>query len=460
MYAAYERYIEPREKYLPKPAGHESLYAYFLECHRRISNDIGDYTAFVTPVRDSWTETPMSVLLRDIERLAAYLHAQGLRQGDVVTAVLPTCAHVFPVLFAANKLGLTVHFVHPLTPPDALLAAMRHTKSKFLFLLDAISGDDGAVMAQYPCVVCRTSDYCTGKALAYAQYNERDNIKLPDVPFTFYRDALAQDLPAAETVQNLGKADAVYLGGGGTTGKSRTIALSSFAFNTQTYQYYLMDMAHDYRRDYALAVLPCAQAPGLGGAMLYAICNAYKPILISDFDAVQVNDLIRQFRVIEILGVPKMFQKMMEAPNFENEGLKNLKLLFSGGDRISDAFIRQFDETIAKHGSVARLCRGYGLPEMAGTVTSSCWQHFKTESAGYPLPGVEVQIWDEGGKELPVGTVGEIVLSGDNMMNGYLPDENNHESGVYVDSAGKQWVRSGDRGYLDEDGYLFVTDAK
>ena len=50
MYAAYENYIEPREKYLPKPEGHESLYEYLLDCHRRISNDIGDYTAFVTPV--------------------------------------------------------------------------------------------------------------------------------------------------------------------------------------------------------------------------------------------------------------------------------------------------------------------------------------------------------------------------------------------------------------------------
>ena len=53
MYAAYENYIEPREKYLPKPEGHESLYEYLLECHRRISNDLGDYTAFVTPVLDS-----------------------------------------------------------------------------------------------------------------------------------------------------------------------------------------------------------------------------------------------------------------------------------------------------------------------------------------------------------------------------------------------------------------------
>ena len=460
MYADYSQYIEPKEKYLFQPEGHESLYEYLLECYRRISKDIGDYTAFVTPVLDTYAETPMSVMLRDVEQLAAFLASQGLKKGDVVTAFMPTCGHAFPVMFAVNKLGMILNFVHPLTPPDALLDTMRHTKSRFLFILDAISGYFGAVMAQYPTVVCRTSDYCSGKALLMAQYNEANNVKIPDVPYTLYKDAVSQNLPPVETVRNFGKEDAFYLQGGGTTGKSKTIILSSFAFNALSYKYYLMDMPHDYRKDYALSALPCFHAFGLGGSMIYAICNAFKPIMIPKFDAEQVNGLISKLSVIEILGVPKMFQKMMEAPNFENEGLKNFKMLFSGGDIISDTFIRRFDETIAKHGSSARLCRGYGLTEMAATVTSSCWQHFKTESTGYPLPGVELQIWDEDCREVPNYETGEIVLAGDNMMNGYLPDENICETGVYVDENGKKWIRSGDMGYLDDDGYLFFSGRK
>ena len=460
MYAAYDQYIEPKEKYLFQPEGHESLYEYLLECYRRISKDIGDYGAFVTPVLDTYSETPMSKMIADVEQLAAYLKAQGLKEGDVVTAFMPTCAHAFPVMYAVNKLGMILNFVHPLTPPDALLATMKHTKSKFLFILDAISGYFGAVMEQYPCVVCRTSDYCDGKALMMAQYNEANNVKIPDVPYTFYKDAISQNLAPVETVKNFGKKDAFYLQGGGTTGKSKTIILSSYAFNALSYKYYLMDMPHDYRNAYALSALPCFHAFGLGGSMIYAICNAFKPIMIPKFDAEQVNNLVKQLPIIEILGVPKMFQKMLEAPNFENEGLKNFKMLFSGGDIISDTFIKQFDETIAKHGSTARLCRGYGLTEMAATVTSSCWQHFKTESTGYPLPGVELQIWDEDCKPLPNYEIGEIVLAGENMMNGYLPDENIKETGIYIDENGKQWVRSGDMGYLDDDGYLFFSGRK
>ena len=460
MYVDYSQYIEPKEKYLFQPEGRESLYEYLLECYSRISKDLGDYTAFVTPVLDTYAETPMSKMLRDVEQLAAFLASQGLKKGDVVTAFMPTCGHAFPVMFAVNKLGMILNFVHPLTPPDALLAVMRHTKSKFLFILDAISNSFGAVMAQYPTVVCRTSDYCTGKALTLAQYHEANNVRIPDAPYTRHQDAISQNLPPAETVRNFGKEDAFYLQSGGTSGRSKTIILSSFAFNALSYKYYLMDMPHNYRKDYALSALPCFHAFGLGGSMIYAVCNALKPIMIPKFDAEQVNNLVSQFSIIEIFGEPKMFQKMLEAPNFENEGLKNFKMLVSGGDSISDAVICQFDETIAKHGSPARLCRCYGLSEMAATVASGCWQHFKTESSGYPLPGVELQIWDDDCRELPNYAVGEIVLAGDNMMNGYLPDENIRETGIYVDENGKQWIRSGDIGYLDDDGYLFFSGRK
>ena len=73
MYAAYDQYIEPKEKYLFQPEGHESLYEYLLECYRRISKDIGDYGAFVTPVLDTYSETPMSKMIADVEQLATYL---------------------------------------------------------------------------------------------------------------------------------------------------------------------------------------------------------------------------------------------------------------------------------------------------------------------------------------------------------------------------------------------------
>ena len=460
MYVGYDQYLEPKERYLPKPEEGTSVYEYFLECNRRISKDLGDYGAFVTPIAGELSETPVSVLLRDIEKLAADLAAHGYKEGDVLTGFMPTCAHVFPIMFACNKLGIIINFVHPLTPPDALEDILRHTKSKGLFILDVISAHFGAVMELVPTVVCRMSDYCTGKAKAMAQYNEQHNVKVPDVPYRLYVDVIANDLPAAPTVKDFGRKDAFYLQGGGTTGKSKTIRLSSFAFNSLAYKYYLLDEDHNYQTDHCLATLPCFHAYGLAGPLFYGLCNAFRPVLIAKFDAVQVNDIISKLTVTEILGVPKMFEKLMDAPNFDNPGLANLKLLFSGGDLVSDAFLQRFDAAIAKRGSKGRLCRGYGLTETCACATSGCSLHYKQSSTGYPLAGTEMEIWDDDCNELPTGEIGEIVISGDHIMNGYLPDDNVQETGVYTDANGKNWIRSGDMGYMDADGYLYFSGRK
>ena len=460
MYIGYDQYIEPKEQYMPKPTGNESLYEYFLECNRRLSKDLGDYGAFTTPIVDELSETPMSVLLSDIEKLAAYLASEGYKEGDVMTAFMPTCGHVFPVMFACNKLGMIVNFVHPLTPPDALAAIIRHTKSKGLFILDAISGYFGSVISMVPTVLCRTSDYCTGKAKAMAQYNEMNNVKVPDVPYKLYTDVIDNDLPAAETVKGFAKQDAFYLQGGGTTGKSKTIRLSSYAFNSLAYKYYIIDEDHDYKTDHCLAVLPCFHAYGLGGPLMYGICNAFSPILIPKFDPIQVNNIMSKVKVTEILGVPKMYEKLYDAPNFDNPALGNLKLIFAGGDLVSDAFLQKFDAAIAKHGSKAHLCRGYGLTEVCACATSGSRIHYKQSSAGFPLAGVEMEIWDDDCNKLPCGEIGEIVISSDHMMNGYLPDENIQETGIYTDENGKNWIRSGDMGSMDEDGFLYFSGRK
>ena len=78
-------------------------------------------------------------------------------------------------------------------------------------------------------------------------------------------------------------------------------------------------------------------------------------------------------------------------------------------------------------------------------------------AAGFPLGGVTVQIRSENGEELPAGEIGEIILAGDNMMTGYLPDAANRDSGIYTDENGRRWIRTGISGRLD-DGYLTLEN--
>lgn len=457
----YPGFPSPKERYLEEPK-EQSCYEYLIECHAKYSKDLGDVTAFVVPVADQYTETKMSKLFDDVERLAAYLAAKGIKKGDVFTIFLPTCAHAFTAFYALSKLGAIASFIHPLTPPGALEENLVLTKSKGLFILDLFAAPFAPVLAKYHTIVCSTSDYCEGTAYKYAVYNEMNNAKVPELEtIKRFKAALEENHPRVETVHNPGKADACYLNGGGTTGKQKTIRHSAFAFNNLAYGLYLHDIPHDYKTAYTLSVLPCFHAFGLIGSMHYPLCNAYKPIVMSKFDPVQANEIIKRFAVNEILGVPKMFQKMTEAENFEHEGLKNIQLTFVGGDIVTEDLLNRFDGAMEKFGSPAKLCRGYGLTEMCAICTTNGeTHHYKRDSAGYPVAGVTVEIWDDNGEKLPAGEIGEIVMTGVTIMNGYLPDGNVTDDGLYTDENGVKWVRTGDVGYKDEDGYLYFSGRK
>lgn len=461
--AKYEDFTVPKEHYLTIPESGESCYEYMLKCYEMIKKDIGDYDAFCVPVADQTSSVKMSSFIDEIERLAAYLHSTGIKKGDVFTVFLPSCSHSFTTLYALNKLGVTINYVHPLTPPQAFLEITALTKSKGVFMLDLAAASYAPLIEKLGLntIVCSVSDHCDGMAYKYAVYNEQQNAVVPELKTAVkYKDAINNNLPKVPTVENFGSETGFYLHGGGTTGKSKTVKLTSRHFNSLAYKLYLQDQPHDYKTAQAICVLPCFHAFGLGGSIHYAVCNAYKPFVMPKFDAHQANELIRKFNVIEILGVPKMFQKMLDCDNFENEGTKNLAMCFAGGDVVSDNLLNRFDSIMEKHGAAARLGRGYGLTEMCGVMTSNGAEHYKKESNGYALAGLSIDIWDENGKSLKAGEIGEIACSGDLIMEGYLPDGVINESGIYTDENGTKWIKTGDMGYLDEEGYLYFCGRK
>ena len=456
------KYTFPPKDYLQRPTD-ESCYEYMLKSYDRISKDLGkDYTAFITPVGPVESATSMEKLISDVEKMAAYLASEGIGKGDVFTIFLPTCGHAFIAFYALTKLGIIANFVHPLTPPNQLDEIMAHTKSKGVFMLDLFAGAFQSIIEKYRTIVCSVSDLCDGVAYQYAKGNEMQNAHVPENDnVKRYLDIMAMDLPKVPTIEHPGKDDAIYLHGGGTTGRSKTIIHSNYALNFLAHSMYIHDSVHDNTTSHALCILPCFHAFGLGVAMHYALCNAYRPIMISKFDPIQANELIRKYCVQQIFGVPKMFQKLVEAPNFENEGVKNLNVLSVGGDHVSSEFVDMFNSKIAALGAKGKLSPGYGLTEMCAVCTTNNGiEKYKGDTIGVAIYGAEVEIWDDDCNALPTGEIGEVVITGECMMNGYLPDDFIQESGIYTDRNGKNWIRTGDVGYLDEDEHLIFTSRK
>jgi long-chain acyl-CoA synthetase len=178
------------------------------------------------------------------------------------------------------------------------------------------------------------------------------------------------------------------------------------------------------------------------------------------FDAKLVLKLYKKNNIVGIGGIPNMFKKLYNTPGFDGPHLKNTRMMFVGGDDLSPAFLEAFNGMLEKNGTSARLRQGYGLTEVGSVCCVNTNWVYKDGSIGKPLEGLRMEIWDDDHKEVPVGEVGEIVISGSTMMEGYLTEDGPKDAGIYYDEEGTPWVLSGDLGYRDEDGFFYFYGRK
>lgn len=435
-----------------------------VTCYEYLKNSYsinGNFTAAVT----FGNKVSMSELIRDIDSIAAYFTQTGVKQGDSVTVFLPTTIHAFASFYALNKIGVIANIVHPLTSPDGLLESMVATKAKAIFVLDILAAQYADVINQLgiPCIICSNSDYVSLPLTPAIKIFEKVKGKGLDGYKNGIKYKKVLSLGKGKTSDEYcdGSFTAVYLHGGGTTGKSKTIMLSSENLNALAQKLEPLDSPHEPGAECSLVVLPMFHAFGLAVAMHYPITHGYTLLPMPQFSAEAANKQLRKYHVSFLLGVPNMYKKMMEAENFEGPHLKNLRLVFCGGDFLSERLVKEFNHTVAKHGGKGRLFRGYGLTEVSSVCTVNNYKDVREDSIGKALTGMTVEIWDDMKNKLPAGKTGEIVISGETVMQGYFNgDDTVPDDGVYTDKNGVRWVLSGDLGHMDADGFVYFTGRK
>lgn len=405
-----------------------------------------------------------SEVFADIDALSGYFQKElGLKRGDVYTVFMTTTVQGIITFYALNQIGVIANIVHPLMSTEYLRETLADVRSKGVMILDLLSKDHVKTIndSGLPCIVCSSSDYSEG----VKKYGTRAGEKVLKAVFpkfknaTPYRTAINMYSSCEPCVRN-GDDIAVYLNGGGTTGKSKTIMLTNKATNELVQRVSDLDEIHFPGEEAEIIVLPMFHCFGLCVAIHMALCNSARIIPMMQFDARLFNRLMKNNNVVGFGGIPLMFEKLMREKHFDGPWLKNIRLMFCGGDDISDAFIDKFNAYFEKWGAVGRLRQGYGLTEIGSVCCTNTNTDFKPGSIGKALRGVHVEIWDDDHKQVPAGEVGEIVISGPTIMSGYYLGDGEMGHGLYTDENGVDWVLSGDLGYQDEDGFFFFAGRK
>jgi long-chain acyl-CoA synthetase len=175
--------------------------------------------------------------------------------------------------------------------------------------------------------------------------------------------------------------------------------------------------------------------------------------LVPRFEPAAVLEAMERDRVTVFEGVPTMYVALLNHPGVEERDLSALRVAISGGAPIPAEVLDEFERTF---GLV--ILEGYGLSETASTTTfNASAEDRRVYSVGKPIWGVELEVRDPLGRPLPAGRdhIGEIVVRGVNVMRGYH-DNPAATAEAIVDG----WLHTGDLGFVDEDGFVFIVDRK
>ena len=174
--------------------------------------------------------------------------------------------------------------------------------------------------------------------------------------------------------------------------------------------------------------------------------------LLPRFEPGKALEIIERDRVTTFLGVPTMYAAMLNHPDRERYDVSTLNLCVSGGAAMPVEIMRGFEQAFG-----CTVLEGYGLSETAAIASfNRPDRERKPGSIGQPVGAMEMKLVDDAGNDVAQGEVGEIVVRGPTVMRGYWNRE--EATGETLDADG--WLRTGDMGTIDEDGYYFVVDRK
>ncbi len=238
---------------------------------------------------------------------------------------------------------------------------------------------------------------------------------------------------------------------GGTTGKSKGVMLSHRNLIANTF-HWLVSVPQT-ATDVMLVMAPLFHAAGSNG-VLGSIWTTGTQITLGAFDPERVLEIIQTEKVTATLGVPTMLAAMAEAQHANPRKVDSVRTIAHGGSPIATEVVRRTWMAFP----AAEMIEVYGATELSPLTTAlrdeqDLLEHDRARSCGQSIPGTDVRVLDSDGQEVARGEIGEVVVRGPNVMVGYW---NKPEQTDAVLKDGAYW--SGDLGYMDEEGYVFLVD--
>jgi len=400
----------------------------------------------------------------NIDNCARALRSFGVKEKDIVTICLPNMPEAIYAFYACNKIGAIADMVHPLSSPEQLKFYLNENKSRFLFLIDFNYDKFKDVIEEslvYKTILVSPKlsmplRLSIGYTLTRTIGMKRP--RLSDSDYMGWKDFMIKGVAYSKEFEADVKKDdiALILHSGGTTGTPKGIMISNYSFNALAQQSGVNVI--DVRpKDKIVTILPIFHGFGLGVCIHTPLSLKVETILMPEYDANRFYKIWKNDKPHVILGVPTLWEGMMNNKKFDKIDMSQLKYIISGGDYLSVASETKVNEFLHKHGAHVNIAKGYGMTE---SVAATCYTFPGTNepgSIGIPMVGNTYKIWDpDKNIEKKIGEEGEIIVNGPTLMSGYLNNKKETDNVLRMHD-GKLWLHTGDIGYIAANGIVYYT---
>ncbi len=440
------------EEDLQTPLPNLSMYDYLKQTSqsRMYTNALNFYGRHFT-----FTE-----FFREVDKVAAAFSAYGVRKGETVSFVSVSVPETVFAIYGLNRLGAVANLIDPRMGIEFIQQMIVNSDSRYLVCVDAV----------FPKVE-KILDHI-GEHTVFIQPFVRS---LPTLKRMVVRLRHKQPIPYGDCIlpwdeflkkgERFSLPDVSVSGDdvaaiaytGGTTGISKGVVFTNTGVNAVAFNFkyagFEIEDGHNF-----LGMIPVFTSYGLVCGMHMPLCLGLELIPIPRFIPEQFGKLVRQFRPNHMISTPAFYEMLMNSKEVRNMDLSFMITLGAGGDTVNRGLEGQLSEFMHRHGIKYPLAQGYGLSEMSAAVSFCVNDIYKSGSVGIPSITTTVGIFDpETGEELTYGEVGEVCMTGPSMMKEYYNQPEETANVMRTHSDGTVWIHSGDLGYIDKDGFLFIN---
>lgn len=399
--------------------------------------------------------------IKEIDKVSKAFRCYGIRPGDVVTICMPNTPEGVISFYALNKIGAIANMIHPLSAEEEIKNYLNEANSVMLVAIDLCYEKIKNILSETKVykVILVSADDSMPKPLSLG-YKMTKGIKIKKPKsmeaYTYWKDFIKKgELYNREyEIKGTKEVTSTILHSGGTTGIPKGIVLTNQNLNALALQ--IKTVFKDMEPgDKILAIMPIFHGFGLGVSVHAGFVLGAEVVLVPQFSAKTFDNLVKKNKPQVIVGVPTLFEALLNNKGFNGMDLSYVKHFVSGGDSLTEKQNDSINEFLTSHNCHIKVEQGYGMTESVAATALAFGKANKPCTIGIPFPGNYFKIVSPGTQDpVKVGEVGEICVHGPTVMQGYYNNEKETNLVLQMHKDGNIWLHTGDIGSMDEDGII------